>query len=167
LVPATGAGTTTTVPGCSGRDATPLVEQPGLPAAIAARRAAIHAAATLCDWVGLESLMADGFSHTFGIDEDPIAYWQERELAGERVMFLLAELLNRPVGTQAAGDVTYYAWPSAFVTEWSAVPEADREALRPLYGDDDFAFWAEFGGYLGYRVGITADGYWVYFIAGD
>jgi hypothetical protein len=71
------------------------------------------------------------------------------------------------MGIQAAGDITYYAWPSAFVTEWSAVPEADREALRPLYGDEDFAFWAEAGGYMGYRVGITEDGEWVYFIAGD
>lgn len=169
LLPAAGE-TTTTLPDttCSGTAASPdLVEQPGLPAAIAEKRAAIFAAARTCDWPTLAALLGDPFSYTFGIDEDPIAYWQEREAAGDQVMYLLAELLNRPFGTQTAGDVTYYAWPSAFVTEWSAVPEADREALRPLYDDDDFDFWAEAGGYMGYRIGMTTDGAWVYFIAGD
>jgi hypothetical protein len=168
LVPFQGGSTTTTpATGCSGALAADLVEQTGLPEAVTAKRAAIHAAAQACDWEALAAQLGDGFSHTFGIDGDPIAYWQEREAAGERVLFILAELLNRPVGTQSAEDITYYAWPSAFVTEWAAVPEADREALRPLYDDEDFAFYAEFGGYIGYRVGITADGEWVYFIAGD
>jgi hypothetical protein len=169
LVPVPGDGSNPTTPttGCSGALAADLVEQSGLPEAVTAKRAAIHAAAQACDWVALEELMGDGFSYTFGVDNYPIAYWQEREAEGDRVMLYLAELLNRPMGIQAAGDITYYAWPSAFVTEWSAVSEADREALRPLYDDDDFAFWSDFGGYIGYRVGITETGEWVYFIAGD
>jgi hypothetical protein len=168
LVPAAGETVTTLSPiGCSGALAADLVEQTGLPEAVAEKRAAIYAAARACDWVALESLMADPFSYTFGVDEDPIAYWQEREAAGDRVIFYLAELLNRPVGTQYTVDVTYYVWPSAFIPEWAAVPEAHREALRPLYDDEDFAGFADFGGYIGYRVGITEDGEWVYFIAGD
>jgi hypothetical protein len=47
------------------------------------------------------------------------------------------------------------------------VPKADREALRPLYGDEDFAAFQEFGAYLGYRVGITEEGEWIFFVAGD
>lgn len=170
LVPYQGGSPNTTTPaiGCSGALAADLVEQTGLPEAVTAKRAAIYAAARACDWVALESLMADPFSYTFGVDEDPIAYWQEREAAGDRVIFYLAELLNRPVGTQYTVDVTYYVWPSAFIfPEWAAVPEAHREALRPLYDDEDFAFWAEAGGYMGYRIGMTEDGEWVYFIAGD
>ncbi|MBI5156685.1 MAG: GerMN domain-containing protein [Acidimicrobiia bacterium] len=162
--------TTTTLPDgtCSGfRASTELVDQPGLPAIIAAKREAIFAAAVSCDWPTLASLLGPGFSYTFGIDTDPIAYWQEREAAGEPVLYFLAELLNRPFGVQTAGDVTYYAWPSAFVTEWSAVPEADRQALLPLYDDADLDTFAEFGSYYGYRIGIIDDGTWVYFIAGD
>ena len=48
--------------------------------------------------------------------------------------------------------------------------EAEKQALRPLYGDLDFGFFEDFGGYLGYRVGITLDGnwaQWVYAISGD
>ena len=167
LVPGTGTTPTTTAPTCSGTLASDLVEQTGLPEAVAAKRAAIHAAAQGCDWAALEELMNNQFSFSFGAEEDPILRWQQIEAEGDRVTFYLAELLNRPVGIQTAGDVTYYAWPSAFVTEWADVSEADREALRPLYDDEDFAFWAEFGGYIGYRVGIDADGNWVYFIAGD
>jgi hypothetical protein len=47
------------------------------------------------------------------------------------------------------------------------VPEADREALRPLFEDADLAEFARFGSYFGYRVGILADGTWSYFVAGD
>ncbi len=130
-------------------------------------RAAIFEAAVVCDWDALRGLQVEGFQYSFGIDDDAIAYWQQLEGMGEEPIRFLAELLNRPFGTQPGpGTSEYFSWPSAFVTEWSLVPESDREALRPLYDDEDFAVFSDFGGYFGYRVGII-DGTWVYFIAGD
>jgi hypothetical protein len=153
---------------CSGASVDPvLVEQPGLSPENASLRAAIFEAAVLCDWEGLRALQVEGFSYSFGAGDDAISYWQELEANGEEPIRFLAELLNRPYGTQPGpGTSEYYSWPSAFVTEWSQVPEADREALRPLYDEDDFAGFAEFGGYFGYRVGIL-DGTWMSFVAGD
>ena len=153
---------------CSGASVDPvLVEQSDLSPENASMRAAIFEAAVLCDWEGLRALQIDSFAYSFGIDDDPIAYWQQLEANGEEPIRFLAELLNRPYGTQPGPDGSqYYAWPSAFVTDWSQVPEADREALRPLYDDDDFAGFADFGGYFGYRVGIL-DGSWMYYLAGD
>jgi len=153
---------------CTGSLVDPvLTDQPGLPPANAAMRAAIFEAAVRCDWESLRALQVEGFAYSFGDNEDAVAYWQQLELLGEEPMRFLAELLNRPYGTQPGpGESEYYAWPSAFVTEWGLVAEPDREALRPLYGDDDFAVFSDFGGYFGYRVGII-DGTWVYFIAGD
>ena len=52
------------------------------------------------------------------------------------------------------------------MTEWSQVSEKEIDELRPLYDDEDFAGFAEFGAYIGYRVGII-DGSWVFFVAGD
>jgi hypothetical protein len=105
--------------------------------------------------------------YSFGGGDDSIVEWQMLEILGEEPMRFLAELLNRPYGTQPGPDGSeYYAWPSAFVDEWSLVAEVDREALRPLYDDEDFAVFSDFGGYFGYRVGII-DGTWAYFIAGD
>ena len=40
------------------------------------------------------------------------------------------------------------------------------EALRLLYGDDDFHRFEEFGSSAGYRVGITS-GARIFFVAGD
>ena len=164
---ATSTGSGTDVGECSGLLVTDqLVEQPGLPAEVASMRAEIFGAAVTCDWTRLRSLQEGGFAYSFGINDDAIAYWQDLEAAGEQPIRFLAELLNRPYGTQPGSTAEYYDWPSAFVTEWSLVPDADREALRPLYDDEDFAVFAEFGGYFGYRVGII-DGAWVYFVAGD
>jgi len=155
-------------PPCSGALVTdPLVDQPDLPAAVAATRRAIWEAAVACDWEGLRSLLGSGFTYSFGGGSDAIAYWQQLEAAGDDPSYLLAELLNRPAGTVVAGDQTYRVWPSAFVGEWQDVPEADREALRPLYDDADFTGFAQFGAYIGYRVSILADGTWVSFVAGD
>lgn len=165
-----GTGTTSGGEGCSGNRVTTvgLAAQPGLPGAVEAKRLAIWAAAMGCDWETLRSLLGPGFSYTFGEDVDAIGYWQELEAAGDEPMRYLAELLSRPFGTIVAGDFTYYVWPSAFnATGWQDVPPADVDALRPLYDDADFAGFAEFGGYIGYRISILQDGTWVAFVAGD
>jgi len=162
--------TATTVPGaCSGATvADTLTNQPDLPEVVAAKRQAIFDAAVACDWEGLRALLGAGFSYTFGEDVDAITYWQGLEASGDDPIYYLAELLDRPFGTIVAGDLTYYTWPSAFnQSGWQDVPQADIEALRPLYDDADFATFAGFGGYIGYRVGILSDGTWVYFVAGD
>jgi len=166
LTPSDGSMTT-----CSAVNATALelAEQAGLPDAVQATRSAIWAAATACDWDTLRGLLAPGFSYTFGEDTDAIAYWQGLEASGDDPIYFLVELLSRPFGTMPGPDGgTYYVWPSAFnQSGWQDVPQADVEALRPLYGDVDFAGFAEFGGYYGYRVGILDDGSWVFFVAGD
>lgn len=145
-----------------------LVDQPDLPEAVAATRAAVWDAAVECDWEQLGRLLPEsGFTYSFGGGTDAVSQWQEEELRGEEPILYLAELLNRPFTVSELEGSTYYSWPSAFGPNWSAVPETDREALRPLYGDEDFAVFDEFGGYIGYRVGILEDGTWLFFVAGD
>jgi spore germination protein GerM len=165
LTPADGAA-----PSCSAGNATTLelTDQAGLPDAVQATRTAVWQAATSCDWTALRALLGPGFSYTFGEDTDAIAYWQGLEASGDDPMYFLVELLARPFGVITNGDITYYVWPSAFnQSGWQDVPQADIDALRPLYDDADFAGFAEFGGYYGYRVGILADGTWTFFVAGD
>jgi hypothetical protein len=133
LVPAgtTPADTTiTSITGsaCSDRLVEPvLVDQPGLSPENASMRAAIFEAAVVCDWDALRGLQVEGFQYSFGVNDDAIAYWQQLEGMGEEPIRFLAELLNRPYGTQPGpGTSEYFSWPSAFVTEWSLVPESDR-----------------------------------------
>lgn len=162
---------TTTAPACSaaGLDGEPE-SQPGLPAAVAEVRDAIAAAATDCDFERLEELAADRFTYSFGDGGSPAAHWRRQEAEGrppEPLRFLV-ELLDRLHGTVESEGSTTYVWPSAFAhDDWADVPAADRDALRPLYGEEDFEFFERFGGYVGYRVGITEGGDWVFFVAGD
>ena len=149
-----------------------LVGQAELPAEVADLRYAVYEAARSCDWEALQGLLDPAtFSYSFGESGDPVAYWQRAEFLHYRPMYYLAEILQRPFGLVEAADSPIYTWPSAQAYgSWAEVPEAEREALRPLYEDLDFALFAEFGGYLGYRVGITfdADGArWLYAIEGD
>jgi hypothetical protein len=45
--------------------------------------------------------------------------------------------------------------------------DSRREEVRPLYGDEDFQQFAKFGSYIGYCVGISEAGDWLYFVAGE
>jgi spore germination protein GerM len=145
-----------------------LPEEPGLPAAVASRRAALFEAAALCDWPALEALMPDdGFTSSFGLVDDPIAQWQREEALGYQPMAFLSSLLALPYGTLEAGDATYYVWPSAAALPWDQVSGTHRSALLGLYTEYDLWQFESFGGYVGHRIGITDEGTWVFFVAGD
>lgn len=47
------------------------------------------------------------------------------------------------------------------------MPDEARDALKPLYTDEDFENFSLFGSYTGYRVGLTPEGEWLFFVAGD
>lgn len=160
---------------CSGEAlGSELEAQPGLPPAVAELRTALYEAARACDWQALQDLVTDptAFSYSFGESGDPIAYWQRLELLHYRPMLYLAGMLQRPYGAfQGPDGPVIYAWPSAYTyRSWAEVPEADRRVLLPLYDALDLSSFAEFGGYLGVRIGISAEGdqaIWIYAIEGD
>jgi hypothetical protein len=148
-----------------------LEPQPGLPDRVEEVRQAIAKAAGRCEYGRLAALAredGDQFTFTFGAADDPGPYWRRGEEAGRDPMKFLAGMLDRPFGQVSAGDLTLYIWPSAATyPSWAEVPPEARNALRPLYGDEDFQQFAQFGSYIGYRVGITETGDWLYFVAGD
>lgn len=169
--------TTTTVADaasrCSASDLSPdLTNQEGLPEPVAETRRRIARAAVACDYealAGLAGANGTSFTYSFGDSGDPARYWEreEEEGTGDPMRHLVG-ILDRPHAVVNVGGVTRYAWPSAFTYDsWSAVPERDREALRPLYDDADFESFERFGGYIGYRVIILPDGTWTVFVAGD
>jgi len=144
--------------------------QSDLPPAVAEMRLQIVEAAMACDYERLGELVGPGrFTYSFGQgNEAPADVWREAEEAGGDPLRTLVQHLDLPHRSREIDGVVYYSWPSAFgYGSWSEVPESDKEALRPLYSEEDLASFAEFGGYIGYRVTITADGDWLNFVAGD
>lgn len=150
---------------------TDLRLQSQLPAAAAVTREAIVEAAVGCDYQALADLGDAGtqpFTYSFGDDGRPAAFWQQQEADGVPVLRFLVEMLRRPVASREVTATTQYVWPSAYAYEsWAEVPRADREALRPVYGDEALGRFAQFGSYLGYRVAISASGEWLFFVGGD
>lgn len=149
-----------------------LVEQPELPEPVADTRRRIAEAAADCNFGALGDLTEEGdepFTYSFGDSGNPAGFWerQERESGREPLRFLV-EVLERPFGVIEHHGVVRYAWPSAFTyNSWRDVPPSEREALKPLYDEDDFAGFEQFGGYIGYRAVILEDGTWTAFVAGD
>ena len=124
-----------------------------------------------CDFDALAELARRGdstFTHSFGGGDDPAAAWRQDETAGRPVLRTLVQVMRMPVSSRAVAAGTQYVWPSAFgYDRWQDVPGSDRDALRPIYGDDDLRGFEAFGSYAGYRVGITDGGDWIFFVGGD
>ncbi len=142
--------------------------QDDLPPAVAAMRMRIAAAAVACDYARLERLAGEPFSYSFGERGEFAAFLRREEAQGGDPLRFLVGLLDRPFGTLDTQAGTQYVWPSAFAYErWRDVPDAEREALRPLYDESDLADFEQFGAYVGYRVGLDESGEWLFFVAGD
>lgn len=150
-----------------------LTPQPGLPAAVAAKRQAIFDAAVACDIEGLVALTdPDGFKASFG-DDDPSTLWQDAEERGDPVLLDLVRHLNQafePPPGATGSDL--YVWPSAFNllqdADGSGLPADDYALLLQLYSRDELqGMFDGIGGYIGYRTAITTSGDWVFFVAGD
>lgn len=166
--------TATTVPGprCSASDLSPDVPpQADLPKVVADRRRAIVEAAVACDYDRLADLASSGtgsFNFSFGAESDPATFWRDGERRGDRPLWYLAKVLALPQAFQpgpsfAAAQDTYL-WPAAAVgidQDWSALRAAG------LYTPEELDSMRQSGSYLGYRAGITSEGDWIFFVAGD
>ncbi len=137
----------------------------GLPPAVEETRAAVLEAADAGDYEALRALIPPTFRYTFGgaVEGGPIAYWQELEqTTDERPLETLAAVLKLPYVLSQG----YYVWPWAYAAESSAdLSQHERALLAPL-GELDTMF-VPGTGYLGWRAGISPDGTWTFFIAGD
>ena len=131
----------------------------GLPAEVEEKRRAILEAAQSGDEEAVAALADEaGFEYTFGgpVEGGPAEYW--RQIESERPLEQLATILQLPP-TLSRG---LYVWPFAYDKTEDELTDYERELLEPLGEGGAFA-----DGYFGWRAGITPDGRWVFFVAGD
>jgi hypothetical protein len=135
----------------------------GLPAVVESKRLAILDAAESGDYDAVAGLAdPNEFRYTFGspVSGGPAEYW--RQVASDtpgRPLETLAAILTLPY-TLSRG---IYTWPFAFDQTPEELTDYERGLLEPL--GQAGAFAGE--NYLGWRAGITPDGRWIFFIAGD
>ncbi len=89
--------------------------------------------------------------------------------SGEPLLETLVAVLGAPHAHLTYGDGSEdYVWPSAFAYDtWDEIPDADLEALLAIYTQEELDELEAFGSYAGWRAGITPEGDWRFFVAGD
>jgi len=147
-------------------DAPLLSNQEGLPEIVEVKRQAIYKAAMEKNYDKLAEEAERVFSYSFGGSEEGgfISHLKaNRNNENGEIFDIISKLLELPYGQQ--GD--YYSWPSVFIKESKDWTDEDIAQMKILLTDQEIESYREFGGYAYYRIGITKEGKWVYFIAGD
>lgn len=166
LAPAAGAAAVpAVVPSSAKALGLTLRPQAGLPAAVQRTRQAILTAAFRGEVGKLGRLALEGrpgFDCSFGPKMSPQAFWAQQEQHGGGVLARMVRVLRLPYAQQGRT----FLWPAAARDHPT---EADWAALLPVFGERQVRLWQgpDFSGYTGMRVGIAADGDWLFAIEGD
>lgn len=137
-----------------------------LPAEVAALRDTLVDAARRCDEQALRTAIdaSEMFTYSFGGDGDAIAYWRELEEAGQEPYLRLVQVLGTTPAVADGGGIV--VWPQVTTGRPEDTTQTAWEELHWLSAEELAASRGETG-YLGWRVGISMDGQWRFFVAGD
>jgi hypothetical protein len=145
-----------------------------LPAPVRRMRETIMQAARDADFEALRPLIGDGPDRTqlsFGVvDDDPIAFL--RSLSGDpegfEILAILEEVLEAGYAIYDPGTPNEtYVWPYFTATSLETLTPKQRVELFKLVTSGDYEDMRAFGAYIFYRAGISRDGRWRFFVAGD
>lgn len=138
---------------------------PDLPEDVTALREFLIDAALRCDEQLLFTAIEESeqFTYSFGAEGDAVGYWWELEEAGEEPFLRLAQVLATTPALADGDEI--YVWPRVHT---GRPEDTTAEAWAEVTWMENPEQQAEdAGGYLGWRVGISADGQWRFFVAGD
>ncbi|MEO1380814.1 MAG: hypothetical protein AAFU69_10765, partial [Pseudomonadota bacterium] len=81
---------------------------------------------------------------------------------------ILQEVLEAGyVHVDAGTDTELYVWPYFFALPLDELNAVQRVELFKLVTAGDYEDMLSFGSYIFFRVGITPEGRWLFFVAGD
>jgi hypothetical protein len=105
-----------------------------------------------------------------GIDGDPIAFLRDLsgDKEGQEILAILEEVLSAGYVHMDAGTQNdMYVWPYFFAVPLNKLTAPQRVELFKIVTAGDYEDMKTYGTYIFYRVGITPDGRWSFFVAGD
>jgi len=143
-----------------------LEPQIGLPKAVEQKRQAIFKAATAGDYEALTAEADPSLNYSFGGPHEKgfVGFLKlSEQTEGQSALDIIPRLLELPYAYQA----NIYVWPNVFYKAPNEWKENDIELMKKLVSLDQIEKFREFGGYVYYRLGITKEGNWVFYIAGD
>lgn len=145
-----------------------------LPAPVARMRELMIEAARSGEPERLRPLLGTGPSATRlslgGIEEDPVEYLKSISGDGEgvEILAIMLDLLDAGfVRLDPGSPNELYVWPYFVVTDLEALKPEQQVQLLRIVTAGDLDDMRSFGSYNFFRIGITPEGEWRYFLAGD
>ena len=105
-----------------------------------------------------------------GPDGDPIEFLKQSsgDDEGHEILAILEEILQSGyVRMDPDTEHEVYVWPYFFAMPIEALTAKQKVELFRIVTYGDFLDMKDFGGYIFYRVGISPEGRWEFFVAGD
>lgn len=113
----------------------------------------------------------DGTQLSFGgFGDDPIAFLKglSGDDEGQEILAILEEVLSAGYVHLDPGSANeLYVWPYFFAIPLDKLDARQRVELFKIVTAGDYEDMKTFGAYIFYRVGITPEGHWAFFVAGD
>ena len=105
-----------------------------------------------------------------GFEEDPIEFLKSLsgDKEGHEILAIMTEILEAPfvkIEEQAGNAV--YVWPYFYSYPFDELTPEQRVHLFRIITYGDYEEMLSFGSYIFYRLGITPQGRWRFFVAGD
>jgi hypothetical protein len=104
------------------------------------------------------------------IDGDAITFLKSLsgDTEGQEILAIMEEVLNAGfVHLDAGTPQELYVWPYFFALPLDKLDARQRVELFKIVTAGDYDDMKQFGAYIFYRVGITPQGKWAFFVAGD
>jgi hypothetical protein len=104
------------------------------------------------------------------VDGDPIDYLKSLagDEDGQEILAILEEVLSAGyVHLDAGKPEELYVWPYFFAVPLDKLTGPQRVELFKIVTAGDYEEMKNFGSYIFYRVGITPQGKWAFFVAGE
>ncbi len=104
------------------------------------------------------------------IDGDAIAFLKglSGDTDGQEILAIMEEVLDAGfVHIDVGTPQELYVWPYFFALPLDKLDARQRVELFKIVTAGDYDDMKQFGAYIFYRVGITPEGKWAFFVAGD
>jgi hypothetical protein len=154
--------------------AVPLFDLGQLPFPARKMHELLLAAAKSGDIENLRAYVGTGDEKTMltfgGMDGDPIEFLKSLSGDGDgyEILAILQDVLETGfVQLEKGTENEIFVWPYFYATPLDGLTPQQRVELYRLVTHGDFEDMKSFGSYNFYRVGITPEGRWQFFVAGD
>ncbi len=107
---------------------------------------------------------------SFGGEKNALEFWKSSypDSDGVEVLSILVEILEAPfVHLDKGTPQEMFVWPYFYGVPLEKLTAEQKVELFKIMTGVDYKEMQQFGAYIFYRVGISPDGVWHFFVAGD